>query len=85
MMARFVGTLSFENGCILVDGAPYIFPADVTTWDGTTLTVNGHTFVVGDEIIGGGGEWRDLELSDEIRDHCGDLPPWLVSGVEPEG
>ena len=84
MMALFVGTLAFDNGCLLVDGDPYIFPADSTAWDGTTLTVEGMKYTVGDKIAAGGGALHDLVLPEEVRARCGDRSPVLVGGVEPE-
>ena len=84
MAALFVGTLAVENGCLLVDGSPYLFPADLTTWDGTTLTVDGLEYRVGDQIAAGGGMLHDTVLPKEIRDRCGDTPPVLVGGVQEE-
>lgn len=47
MTAQWEGTLTLENGCLLVGGIPMVFPADDTSWDGTTLTANGNEFVLG--------------------------------------
>jgi hypothetical protein len=84
MAALFVGTLALENGCLLVDGSPYLFPADLTTWDGTTLTVGDLEYRVGDKIAAGGGMLPDTVLPKGIRDRCGDSPPVLVGGVQAE-
>lgn len=83
-VALFMGTLSFENGCVLVDGAPFIFPAITTSWDGTTLTSSGEKFKVGDQISTGGSELESFTLPADALDHCGDLPPVLVGGVLPK-
>jgi hypothetical protein len=84
MLALFVGTLAFENGCLLVDGSPYLFPHGITTWDGTTLTVGDLEYSVGDKIAAGGGVLHDRVLPKEIRDRCGDSPPVLVGSVQEE-
>jgi hypothetical protein len=82
--ALFVGTLTFENGCLLVGGDPYLFPADLTTWDGTTLTVDELDYQVGDTMAAGGGVLHDTVLPDDIRERCGDRSPVLVGGVQEE-
>jgi hypothetical protein len=84
--ARLAGTLSFENGCLLVGGEPHAFPADGTSWDGATLIVKGKEFVLGDELVGGGGGAPDgTELPDEALDRCGDDSlVFIVSGVDPK-
>lgn len=83
--ARTAGTLSFENGCLLIGGEPHAFPAAGTSWDGTTLTVNGNEFVIGDRFVGGGGGAPDgTKLPDEALDRCGDLRVFIVSMVEPK-
>jgi hypothetical protein len=84
MLALFVGTLTFENDCLLVGGDPFLFPADLTTWDGTTLTVEGLTYQVGDKMAAGGGVLHDTVLPKAIRDRCGDHSPVLVGGVQEE-
>jgi hypothetical protein len=84
MLAAFAGTIGVENGCVLVDGSPYIFPAGLTEWDGTTLTVNGLEYRVGDQIAGGGGTLHDTVLPKEIQDRCGDRSPVLVGSVSAE-
>jgi hypothetical protein len=82
-LAQFTGTLSFENGCVLVGGEPHVFPADGTSWDGTILTVRGNEFVVGDELIGGGGgPTGGTNLPDEAVDSCGDSVAFIVTGVD---
>lgn len=81
MMARTSGTISFENGCLLVDGAPMVFPADITSWDGTTLTVSGQDFVVGDEIVVGGGG-ISIRLPENTPDQCGGLTPFYASDLD---
>jgi hypothetical protein len=84
--ALLSGNLSFENGCLLVAGEPHAFPADGTSWDGTTLTIKGNEFVVGDELVGGGGGAPDgTKLPDEALDKCGDSLVFIVSGVDPKG
>jgi hypothetical protein len=81
--ARTEGTLSFENGCVLVGGEPHAFPADGTNWDGTTLTVKGNKFVVGDRLVGGGGGAPDgTKVPDEALASCGDSLVFIVSGVD---
>ena len=83
--ARLSGTLSFENGCLLVGGEPVAFPADGTSWDGTTLTVKGNDFVAGDELVGGGGGAPDgTKLPDEALESCGDSLGFIISGIEPK-
>jgi hypothetical protein len=82
MLALFVGTLTFENDCLLVGGDPFLFPADLTNWDGTTLTVDGLEYRVGDKMAAGGGVLHDTVLPKEIRDRCGDRSPVLVGGVQ---
>ncbi|TFC47788.1 MULTISPECIES: hypothetical protein [Cryobacterium] len=83
-MAQFTGTLSFENGCVLVGGKPHVSPADGTSWDGTTLTVKGKEFVVGDELVGGSGGASDgTNLPDEALASCGDSVAFIVTGVDP--
>ncbi|PXA72779.1 hypothetical protein CTB96_01355 [Cryobacterium arcticum] len=84
MAALFVGTLTFENGCLRVGGDPLIFPADLTTWDGTTLTVDGLEYQVGDRMAAGGGQLHDVVLPAEVREHCGEHAPVLVGGVDAE-
>jgi hypothetical protein len=84
-LAQFTGTLSFENGCVLVGGAPHVFPADGTSWDGTTLTVKGKEFDVGDQLVGGGGAPDGTKLPDEALASCGDSRAFIVSGVDPKG
>ncbi|WEO78280.1 hypothetical protein BJQ94_04365 [Cryobacterium sp. SO2] len=84
MAALFVGTLTLENGCLLVGGDPFLFPADLTTWDGTTLTVDGLEYQVGDKLAAGGGVLHDTVLREDIRDRCGDRSPVLVGGVQEE-
>jgi hypothetical protein len=84
MLALFVGTLTFEDGCLLVGGDPFIFPADITAWDGTTLTVGGLTYRVGDKMAAGGGVLHDAVLPEEVRARCGDRSPVLVGGVQEE-
>ena len=84
MLALFTGTLTFENGCLLVGGDPFLFPADLTTWDGTTLTVGDLEYKVGDKMAAGGGVLHDTVLSQDIRDRCGDHSPVLVGGVQEE-
>jgi hypothetical protein len=84
MSAQMEGTLTFENGCLLVGGAPMVFPADDTSWDGTTLTANGNKFVVGENInVGGGG--IDVKLPDNTPNQCGGLTPWYAWGAEAVG
>ena len=82
MAALFVGTLTFENGCLRVGGNPLIFPADLTSWDGTTLTVSGLEYKVGDRMAAGGGQLHDVVLPAEVRERCGEHAPVLVGGVE---
>ena len=82
MAALFVGTLTFENGCLRVGGDPLIFPADLTTWDGSTLTVDGVEYEVGDRMAVGGGQLHDVVLPAEVRERCGEHAPVLVGGVE---
>ncbi|MBX0300768.1 hypothetical protein K2F54_12370 [Cryobacterium sp. 1639] len=82
--ALFVGTLTFENGCLLVGGDPYLFPADLTSWDGTTLTVDGLEYQVGDKMAAGGGQLHDVVLPDEVRELCGENSPVLVGSVQEE-
>jgi hypothetical protein len=85
-LAQFTGTLSFENGCVLVGGEPHVFPADGTSWDGTTLTVKGNEFVVGDELVGGGGgSSDDTQMPDEAVESCGDSVGFIVSSVDSKG
>lgn len=60
-----------------------VFPADVTSWDGTTLTVNGFEYVVGDAIAVGGGQDSGTRVPENIPEQCGDLTPWYASGVNP--
>jgi hypothetical protein len=81
MAALFEGLLTETNGCLGLDGAPYIFPSDATTWDGTTLTVNSHSFAVGDTVTVGGGELSGERLSPDIAADCGDSTPVLVTGA----
>ncbi|MBG6060190.1 hypothetical protein IWX89_003664 [Cryobacterium sp. MP_M3] len=81
--AQYTGALSFENGCLLVAGAPFVFPREGTTWDGTTLSVNGHEFALGDQLtVGGGGGFDDLKLPDDARDRCGEETPIFVSTID---
>jgi hypothetical protein len=70
----------------LVGGEPHAFPADGTSWDGATLIVKGKEFVLGDELVGGGGGAPDgTELPDEALDRCGDDSlVFIVSGVDPK-
>lgn len=85
-LAQFTGILSFENGCVLVGGKPHVFPADGTSWDGTTLTVRGSEFVAGDELVGGGGGASDdTQMPDEALESCGDTVAFIVSGVDSKG
>lgn len=70
-LARLEGTLTFENGCLLVAGHPIIFPGDDTSWDGTTLMANGNEFVPGDMIVLGGGAPLDATLPENTPDQCG--------------
>jgi hypothetical protein len=85
-LAQFTGTLSYKDGCVLVGGEPHVFPADGTSWDGTTLTVRGREFVVGDQLIGGGGGAPDgNKLPDEALASCGDSVAFIVTGVDPKG
>jgi hypothetical protein len=76
------GTLTFDNGCLLVAGHPVVFPADDTSWDGKTLMANGHEFVLGDKINVGGGAPPDATLPENTPDQCGGLAPWYASGAE---
>lgn len=80
--ALTTGTISLENGCLLVGGAPMVFPADISSWDGTTLTVNGQGFVVGDAITAGGGGGTGIRLPENTPDQCGGLAPWYASSVD---
>jgi hypothetical protein len=84
MLALFTGTLTFENGCLRVGGDPFLFPADLTTWDGTTLTVDGLEFEVGDSMAAGGGQLHDVVLPAEVRKRCGEHAPVLVGSVQAE-
>ena len=81
MTAQMQGTLTFDNGCLLVDGSPVVFPADDTSWDGTTLTSSGNEFVVGDEIVLGGGT-IDRRLPANTPDQCGGSAPFYGWGAE---
>ncbi|GAB2610360.1 hypothetical protein GCM10027067_22230 [Pseudactinotalea suaedae] len=64
--ALLEGTLALQDGCLVVlrsyegldDDLPPVVPVlpiAVTTWDGTTLTINGESAAVGELISVGGG------------------------------
>jgi hypothetical protein len=64
--ALLEGTLELQDGCLVVlpsyegvdDDLPPavpVLPIAVTTWDGTTLAVDGEATAVGEEITLGGG------------------------------
>jgi hypothetical protein len=83
MTAEFSGTLSLETGCLSIENEPLAFPREETTWDGTTLVVDGKEFVVGDEItVGGGGGFDDVKLPENTPDQCGGVTPFYVAVVE---
>jgi hypothetical protein len=47
------------------------------------LTVKGSEFVVGDELVGGGGGASDdTKVPDEALESCGDSVAFIVSGVD---
>ncbi|TFC54535.1 MULTISPECIES: hypothetical protein [unclassified Cryobacterium] len=81
--AAYAGEVSFEDGCLLVGGAPFVFPRDGTSWDGTTLRLNGNEFVVGDQIsVGGGGGLEGLKLPENATDQCGGEAPIFASTID---
>jgi hypothetical protein len=80
MTARYVGTLSFDDGCVLIDGSPYAFPQGAT-WDGDVLTIDGAEFATGDELTLGGGTVTGTPLPLEMPTSCTSNKLVLVSGL----
>ena len=45
----------------------------------------GHEFLVGDELVGGGGGASDdTKLPEDALDSCADSVAFIVSGVDPQ-
>lgn len=78
--ALLEGTLELQDGCLVVltsyegleDLPPEVpvLPIAVTTWDGTTLTVEGEATDVGDEIALGGGFSASPGSAGYVPDSC---------------
>src|SRR6187549_3961628 len=68
--ALLEGRLALENGCLYVvrsdaERTLPVFPSALASWDAATqtLTYNGETYAVGDEIAAAGG-WFGEQLDD---------------------
>ena len=60
-----------------------MFPDVGTSWDGTTLTVK-KMFVVGDELVGGGGPPDGTKLPHTALAICGDSLVFKLTSVGPK-
>lgn len=76
LMARNEGVLALVNGCVvLVNGSPaepttLVFPAEVTTFNGTAVTIRGKSFPLGTRVEMGGGTYGDMPSSWSVPATC---------------
>lgn len=71
MLARFQGELELVDGCLGMNGRPFIFPSHLVEWDGTTFEFGGESYQLGDMIVAGGGELPAGDVSEDIVAACG--------------
>lgn len=87
LMARNEGVLAVVNGCVVLDngsnGDPttIVFPAEVTTFDGTAVTIRGKSFPLGTTVEMGGGTYGDMPSTWSVPATCpGGKAKWWATG-----
>lgn len=81
MLSRWDGLLELAGGCLSVDEVPIVLPSGAT-WDGRTLRSEGEDFVLGDEVVLGGGRIEGMELARNTPEECRGAAPFVAVAID---